>query len=469
MRRTITTLMFLAVGGLAFAAHAADHSRGTSNWQYYAAGQNSYRISDDDEDQAASAGPQSVVAQAVGEQQRAGQERNALYVADNSGGSGIMPTGYLDGGNGCGCNNNCGCGSGSCLGDCWDDCSCNAFRFEYLGWFTRGRNVPPLVTTSGAGTARTDAGVLGLPTTATLYGNDPIGTNLRSGLRLTYSHLFADGMTWGTVRFWGIEDGSETFAINSTNNPIIARPFFNTALGIQDSFLVAFPGVTAPGSINVLSKNDLIGADAWASRNWYNDGYSSLDILAGYQFTRLDDSVVINSTSTSIDPAAVIPIGSTLNVVDSFRTQNEFHGGSLGVIGRSYRGVVTLEALGKIALGNMHQAVITNGSTTVTLPGGAPTTSSGGLLVPASNVGTFDRNRMAFVPELNVNLLYNVNQSWRILGGYSFIYWSSVVLAGNQINTNVPVPAANAVVPPVKIQRTDFWVQGFNLGAEYRW
>ena len=81
----------------------------------------------------------------------------------------------------------------------------------------------------------------------------------------------------------------------------------------------------------MLSKNDLIGADAWISRNWYNDGCSSIDILGGYQFTRLDDSVVINSLSTSLDPAALVPIGTAINLVDSFRTRNEFHGGSLGV------------------------------------------------------------------------------------------------------------------------------------------
>jgi len=458
--------MFLAVGGLAFAAHAADHSRGASNWQYYAAGQNSYRISDDDEGQApASASPQSVVAQAVGQHQPAGQEQNALYVADNAGvGSGVQQAGFLDGG--CGCNqNNCGCGSGSCLSDCLGDCdcSCNAFRLEYLGWFTRGRNTPPLVSTSPVGTARADAGVLGLTSTTVLYGNDPIGTDLRNGLRATLSHRFNDGCTWGTFRFWGIEDGSETFAINSTNNPIITRPFFNTALVIQDSFLVAFPGVTNPGSITVLSKNDLIGADAWLSRNWYNDGCSSIDVLAGYQFTRLDDSIVINSTSTSVDPAAIVPVGTVINVNDSFRTQNEFHGGSLGLIGRSYRGVVTLEALAKIGLGNMRQAVITNGSTTV---GGV--TSSGGIFAQASNIGTIEHNHFVYVPELNVNLLYNLNDRWRLIGGYSFIYWNNVVLAGNQINPNVPVPAGQPPVAP-KFQRTDFWVQGMNFGAEYRW
>jgi hypothetical protein len=454
MRRTITTLVFLVVGGLALAAHA-DQSRG--NWQYYAAGQSSYRISDEDEDTTPDA---SSVAQAVGRQTTSGREQNALYVADSSSvGAGVLQAGFVDS---CGCNDNvCGGGCGGCGWGACGDCSVNAFRLEWLGWFTRGRNTPPLVTTSPGGTAQADAGVLGVPSTTVLYGNDPIGTNLRNGLRATLSHQFGDGMTWGTFRFWGIEDGSEGFARNSASNPIIARPFFNTALGIQDSFLVAFPGVTNPGRINVLSKNDLIGIDAWASRCWYNDGCSSVDFLAGYQFTRLDDSIVIDSTSTSA--GGVVPAGTLVNVRDSFRTQNEFHGGSLGLIGRSYRGVVTLEALGKLGLGNMRQAVITNGSTTI---GGV--TSTGGIFAQPSNIGTIEHNHFVYVPELNVNLLYNLNDRWRLIGGYTFIYWNNVVLAGNQINAAVPVPAGAPPVAP-KFQRTDFWVQGISLGAEYRW
>jgi hypothetical protein len=303
-------------------------------------------------------------------------------------------------------------------------------------------------------------------------GNDPIGTNLRAGGRFTFSHLFGDGITTGTARFWGLEDSSQTFTANSANNAIIARPFFNTALGREDAFLVAFPGVTAPGSIRVLSKNDLIGADAWLSRNWYNDGCGSIDVLGGYQFTRLDDTLSINSTSTSVDQslAPAVPVGSTLNVSDSFRTQNTFHGGSLGLIGRSYRGVVTLEALGKIALGNMHQAVIVNGTNSITPPGGTVTPNQGGLLAQASNIGTFERNRLAFSPEVNVNLIYNVNQSWRLVGGYTFIYWNNVVLAGNQINRNVPIPfPAGSTQPALPFARTDYWVQGMSIGADYRW
>src|SRR6185369_2172801 len=136
-------------------------------------------------------------------------------------------------------------------------------------------------------------------------------------------------------------------------------------------------------------------------------GCSSVDFLAGYQFTRLDDSIVIDSTSTSA--GGVVPAGTLVNVRDSFRTQNEFHGGSLGLIGRSYRGVVTLEALGKLGLGNMRQAVITNGSNTIN----GQTNPPSGLLAQPTNIGSFQHNHFAFIPELNVNLIYNVNQSWR--------------------------------------------------------
>src|SRR3569623_1028050 len=77
MRRTIKTLMFLAVGGLASLVQAADHSRADSNWQYYAAGQSSYKVSDDDETEEAPA--KSGVVMAGGAAATNSAEQNALY------------------------------------------------------------------------------------------------------------------------------------------------------------------------------------------------------------------------------------------------------------------------------------------------------------------------------------------------------------------------------------------------------
>ena len=61
------------------------------------------------------------------------------------------------------------------------------------------------------------------------------------------------------------------------------------------------------------------------------------------------------------------------------------------------------------------------------------------------------------------------------MGGYSFVYWSDVVLAGNQIDRNVNAsqfaggPLNGVALPGVKFQETDFWVQGISTGAEFRW
>src|SRR5262245_57377575 len=125
MRRTITTLMIFAVCGLATAARAADNG-GNANWQYYAAGASSYRISDDDDGPTGHSG----VANAGGTATQSGQEQNALYVADNTGLAGeIARTSFFENG---GCNNCCGqCG---CAGNCCNcDCSTTTVRLEWLG------------------------------------------------------------------------------------------------------------------------------------------------------------------------------------------------------------------------------------------------------------------------------------------------------------------------------------------------
>jgi hypothetical protein len=66
--------------------------------------------------------------------------------------------------------------------------------------------------------------------------------------------------------------------------------------------------------------------------------------------------------------------------------------------------------------------------------------------------------------------VYDVNPCWQLMAGYSFIYWSNVVLAGNQIDTTVdPSQLATSTRPAFNFTRTDYWAQGLSLGAEYRW
>lgn len=349
-------------------------------------------------------------------------------------------------------------------------------RMEWLMFFSRGRNAPVLVTSSSLTTPRDDAGVLGMPTTRELYGGaEPIGEDMRNGARITFGRMLGDNITTLTGRFWGVENGVETVAGDSSDRAIFARPFFNLSTGEQDAFLVSFPGVTAPASMHIQSRNNLFGGDAYLSRNAIHDPWLTLDFLAGYQFTRIDDSTVIRSLSNSIDPLSPLPVGTDIAITDSFRTQNQFHGASLGFLADFRHDVMSLEVLGKIAFGNVRQSVIVDGETTLTPPGGgAPTTTNNGLLALPSNIGSFERNRFAVAPELNINVLWHFTPQLKAVCGYSILYWSNVVLSGNQIDTTlnltqVPGPIVGPAFPRAHFQRTDFLAQGINIGMDYRW
>lgn len=330
---------------------------------------------------------------------------------------------------------------------------CSGIRFEYLLWWTEGRDVPPLVSTG----------------TEILYGGEEVGRQARNGGRLTYNHLLADNCTFFDVRFWGLESSAETFVATSADNPILGVPLFDVDLGLATLFPVAFPGIAANGSIRTLSKSDLFGFDASLRRTWAASCCYQTDVFAGYNFTRLDDSLLLRANTTSIDPAhpAYSP-GTQLTVQDSFRTQNEFHGVHVGFWSEKRHGYWSLEVLGKLAIGNMRQAVIIDGSTAIADPLAGQSVVDAGIFAQGSNIGEYERNLFAVVPEINVNIGYEFHPSWRFIMGYSFIYWSNVVLAGDQINPNVDFTQATGQ-PQFAFDGTGFWAMGLNFGLEHRW
>jgi hypothetical protein len=337
------------------------------------------------------------------------------------------------------------------------ECEADRLRAEWLLWFSRGRHVPQLAITGTTSAQLTGS-----------YGNDPIGESVRNGLRLTYGHLLNDGVTWAEGRFWGLEDSSETFAVTSAQAPFIASPIFSSSLGLPINDVLAAPGIFT-GSFHARSKNDLFGADFWFRRDLWRDNTRRFGVLAGYQFTRLDDSIEIDRSVT------LISTGFRANGHDLFGTQNQFHGASLGFLAEWRRDVWTLELLGKIGLGNVHEHVVVSGRSDATLPGLPTVGLPFGFYAQPSNSGTYNRNRFAAVPELNVNGVYNISPAWRLLGGYSILYWSNVVLAGDQIDTrlnftqNPPGPLVGPLRPLFGFRGADFVVQGLSLGADYRW
>lgn len=131
-----------------------------------------------------------------------------------------------------------------------------------------------------------------------------------------------------------------------------------------------------------------------------------------------------------------------------------------------------------MALGDTVQHVGINGQATLYVPGQSPVNAGSGMLAAASNIGSYLHNAFAVVPEVGLNLGYDLTSWLRVKVGYSFIYWSSVVRPGGQIDRNLDPrqsPSLQAYIPgfvghePVPFFNTSsFWAQGLNVGVQLR-
>ncbi|MBP89144.1 MAG: hypothetical protein CMJ64_20910 [Planctomycetaceae bacterium] len=332
---------------------------------------------------------------------------------------------------------------------------------EYLLWWRRGMDTPPLVTTSPPGTAQAAAGVL--PGATVLFGGDRFGDEARPGGRLTLGKWLDDYQTCGVEgRFWMLGSSLVNFSANSTDFPILARPFRDPNTLTNQATLLAFPGFTGPGNAAVTSESDVLGGDAYYRWLVMDTGSTRFDFLAGYQFARIDEVLNINSFSTAISVPTIGP-GTTFTIAESFTTRNEFHGGQIGLSANYENCNWRLDLLAKIAFGNMRQAVSIAGQTTIVTPGPGSTTNVQNGPLAGGNVGRFTLNEFVVAPELGAKFRYSVHECLDLTAGYSFIYWSDVAQPGDQID-----PLLNDPPSAFVFNSDSYWVHGVNFGAEVR-
>jgi hypothetical protein len=359
-------------------------------------------------------------------------------------------------------------------------------RGEYLLWGAKGMNLPALVTTSPVNTPQVDAGVLGEDGTTVLFGGGSSGSDMRSGGKITFGWWFDPCQRLGVeADYFGIDDETESFFATSAGTPILARPFYDVVQGVESSSLVAFPNLIR-GTIAAAHETRFQGSGVRALYNLccgdgsgmscithcpVHTGYR-FDAVAGYRFVRLDDRVGVVEDETSLDagnPGAFF-------IRDFFQTENQFHGFDFGSQFSFCKGCFSLDVLSKLALGSTHSIITIDGDTVIT-QGGQSQTFTGGLLAQRTNIGTYEADEFAVVPEIGINVGYQVNPCWRLTAGYTFIYWSRVARAGDQIDRDVNpdlIPPEDPVVtthlrPEFNLTYDDYWAQGLNLGLEGRW
>ena len=318
-------------------------------------------------------------------------------------------------------------------------------------------------------------GALGQTNTRVLFAG-PVDFQERNGGR------FVLGLGLDDASFLSIEAGyfflgSRTIGntMASPGSPVIARPFFDVVNQREDSSLIAFPGLVK-GSLSVATANELEGIEANLSANLWNTGKLRLDLLVGFRYLNLDDDLHIAEATTVVNPKVQFG-GRTITVTDQFDTNNYFYGGQIGLRGDLRCKRFHLGFLGKVALGTCHEVVNIHGRTAIDT---APVTvNNAGLLALASNSGRFSRDEFAVVPEVGVNLGFQITDRLQVFLGYTYLYWSNVVRPGDQIdrglNPNLIPSSATfnnpggPARPAFSFRDTDFWAQGINVGMGFRY
>ncbi len=373
-----------------------------------------------------------------------------------------------------------------CFNDMWEETQAHRRIFvqaDYLTWWGKGNSLPPLVTTSPPGTPPSEAGVLPeSATTSILFGNGRVDQQTRNGGRINVGYWLIDGEFLGVEgQYFALSQQNTNFFASTDTTGIVARPFLNVnpALGnpTQDAALVSYPA-TIPGvpvlngSIDIRTTADLQSAGALFRGLIWIDFTSKrrLDWLLGYRFLRLSDSVIINDQFTETTPFST----ATLASQDVFSARNVFNGGEIGLKGYQYFGRWSIELLGKCAFGENSERVYINGFNTVTTLG-TTVTNTGGFLTQPTNIGTYNRDVFAVLPEANANLRFDVTRNARLVLGYTFIYINRVQRSGDAINTTVNPTQINGGTlvgqpsPSFAYHDSGFWIHGVNAGFEYRW
>jgi hypothetical protein len=351
---------------------------------------------------------------------------------------------------------------------------------EYLLWWTKSARVPPLLTTSSP----PFNGILGQGDTRIVFGDESFQQTLHSGGRFGIGYWFGTDQRWGaegSIFFLG--RNGQGFTTDSAEYPVLARPFINLNTNQPFSQLIASPGL-AFGIAEIQYENTVWGAEANARRFLTKTNCSRLDLIGGFRFLQVNEQLNI-SEFFARSPGSPLTVGAPMaiagTVTDMFRTENDFYGGQFGLLGETRRGRWFATVSGKVALGTVYQSSFIHGRQNITFSDGTFGTFAGGLLaLPGANIGTHRQTRFAVLPEVGVNIGYHITPHMRIFLGYNFLYLSSVLRPGHQIDQgldvtripNFPVPDVTPLPQPRPLptmRDSDFFAQGLSFGLQFTW
>jgi len=242
--------------------------------------------------------------------------------------------------------------------------------------------------------------------------------------------------------------------------------------------------------------------------------FMSTDLLIGYKFLELreDLAVITNTDVNAVVTTPVFVIGpggfpvqtgttstpvpisvggvtvtapGSIAVTDRFTTQNLFNGTTVGLRNEFRYGMFSLDLLGKIGIGDMHQILQITGTTTVTSATGPTGTAYtvgsayGGLYANASNIGKYTHDNFAVIPEVQANFGISLTRSLSAFVGFNYMDMNNVIRPGDQMNphidtSSVPLSATYGATGQNRqymnnFVLTDYWLMGVNFGMTFKY
>jgi hypothetical protein len=343
---------------------------------------------------------------------------------------------------------------------------------DYLLWWVKQQNFPPLVTIGSP--ADTVPGALGQPGTGEQLGGT-VSDDPYSGVR-AYFGIGIDrdscGSLDGNFIYLGQRSPRHTFSsTGDITTAVLTRPFFNADAGMEDADPAAFPSIAA-GAIQVTTSTRVWGGDLNMRYHYLqNSDGSRLVLLLGYRYLQVDES--LNITMLSQDLPAQGDSGFGFFSTEGISTRNRFNGVQAGFEYEDHVGIIFLQVAGKAAIGDVTQTVNSSALTTLSdVTGTLFTAPNVGLFVSPNNAGMFSRTRLAAVLEGNARVGIDFNENVRLTVGYTFLCLTDAVRPGSQLDRNVSVQAVNFPgtinsPPGFSFHSTTFWAHGLDVGLRF--
>ncbi len=371
---------------------------------------------------------------------------------------------------------------------------------DTLIWWIQGARLPALLTTSPVGTTAATAGVANTAGVHNLFGLGNVnadyrpGGSFRAGTWLDPEHHYGVEVGFLMLAPQGITFGTAA----GSGTAILERPFVNPITGKPAADPIAFPGVVGGAFYGSYTTSSLVGTGIWFRENIANsrnprdmcalcracgcdDGCFDpnnpksfrVDMLLGYRYLREEEHLDTLSRVTNIAVNGFGPPGTVVRRVDSIQTINQFHGMDVGFDSEFRYNRFYIEPMLKAAFGVTSASVGYFGARTVN---NVPVPGQGGFLVQASNAGRWPHQTGSILPQLGVNFGYNITDRIRAYAGYTLFYWFHIARAGDALDSNINPnfvnggPIDKSVAHPVaQYNETNIWVQGANVGLEFRY